>query len=76
MNYYEKNLWKGWCEAYYNYMSEKELRELLAFLKTDIGIKYLQMQLEIEPLFTKVTMESVAVLNDDFSALVECKGYR
>ena len=76
MSSYEKSLWKGWREAYYNYLSEKELIELLSFLKTEIGAKFLKMQLEMEPIFTKVTAESVAVLNDDFSQLVELKGYR
>ena len=75
MSDYEKNLWKGWRKAYYDYLTESELKELLAFLQTDLGKKFLQMNVDMGPMFSRVATDAGAVLNDDFDALMRKKGY-
>jgi len=70
INEYNKNLWAGWEKTYYNHLTKKELKELLNFLDTDLGQKFLRMQLELDPVYTEVTNKSVAILNDKFGHLI------
>ncbi|MBL1142820.1 MAG: DUF2059 domain-containing protein [Proteobacteria bacterium] len=72
---YEKALWEGWRAAYHKYLTEEELKELLQFLQTDLGKKFLRMQVEMEPIFTKVASNSAAILNDEFTLLIKSYGY-
>ena len=68
---YEETLWNGWRQAYIEYLTEEELKQILAFAETPLGKKFLMMQKNMEPIFTDIAGEANAKLNDKFAHLMQ-----
>lgn len=73
---YENELWEDWKSVYNTKISENELKQLINFLKTDLGKKFLNIQKDTQPLFTKVALNAGGKLNDHFAELINNYKFR
>jgi hypothetical protein len=55
---YVSDLYERWSKVYYQHLSIDELEELLAFLRTPLGKKFLSLQLKLEPVFAETSIRA------------------
>ena len=68
---YKQDLLLGWRDIYKNHLSLDELGEMIAFLETPTGQKFLSLTIKLDPLFADLSNQLGAALNDKMFALID-----
>ena len=68
---YHADLWSSWAKVYYSHLSSDELKELIEFLTSPLGKKFLSLQLELEPIFTKASFSASSRVDNKLNELLK-----